>query len=81
MQVTLPQTSVHCTAALEQQLDTQLASLREQILTVSGTMSSAVSCMNSDHNSKKKLMHHEVVDTKTSPPVAADSEGSTASQA
>lgn len=48
LQVTLPQTSVPCTEALEQQLDTQLASLREQILMVSGIMSSAVLCVMSD---------------------------------
>lgn len=50
LQVTLPQTSVPCTEALEQQLDTQLASLREQIFMVSGVMSSPVSCMIMIHN-------------------------------
>ena len=45
LQVTLPEASAHCTEAMEQQLDTELASLREQILMVSGTPSSNGLCM------------------------------------
>ena len=44
-QVTLPQASVRCTEAMEQQLDRELSSLREQISMVSGITSNNKLCM------------------------------------